>query len=39
MDQKKVPVENLARRGNPEKTAPLGSLALREPKAAGACLG
>lgn len=39
MDQKKVPLENLVHRGNLEKTGPLGSLALREPKAAGASLG
>lgn len=39
MDQKKAPLENLAHRGNLEKTAPLGSLALREPKAAGVSLG
>lgn len=39
MDQKKVPLENLAHRGNLEKTGPRGSLALRDPKAAEASLG
>lgn len=39
MDQKKVPLESLAHRGNLEKTGPLGSLALRERKAPGASLG
>lgn len=39
MELKKVLLENLARRENLEKTEPLVSLALREPKATGASLG